>query len=240
MPPTPFAAGSVQRRATLSAAVLMSLACGLGDPAAFAAEKSGALVQDVVPVPGNEDVQGNVGSVPLAFHNENAFHRHRPDFVLLLCLRADHDTAAALRTACVRAVLPRLTTATRAALESPWFVTEPPPSFVVGAPAEPHAVLAGVPEDPDVRVDFAATKPLGSQAGEALAELATLIHQSAREVFLRPGDLAIVDNRVTMHGRSGFRPRYDGADRWLQRTFVCADLRRSRAFRPDDGYVLTG
>ncbi|WP_322767079.1 hypothetical protein [Frankia sp. Cr1] len=69
---------------------------------------------------GNEKIQGNVGSVPLAFHNENAFHLHCPDFVVLLYLRADHDAAAALRTACVRVVLPRLTAATRAALASRW------------------------------------------------------------------------------------------------------------------------
>jgi len=49
----------------------------------------------------------------------------------------------------------------------------------------------------------------------------------------------IVDNRVTVHGRTAFRPRYDGADRWLQRTFAVADLRRSRDHRPDDGYILT-
>ena len=48
----------------------------------------------------------------------------------------------------------------------------------------------------------------------------------------------MVDNRVTVHGRTAFRPRYDGRDRWLQRTFVAADLRRSREYRPGDGYVL--
>jgi L-asparagine oxygenase len=47
-----------------------------------------------------------------------------------------------------------------------------------------------------------------------------------------------VDNRVTVHGRTAFQPRYDGRDRWLQRTFALADLRRSRGYRPNDGYVL--
>jgi L-asparagine oxygenase len=41
-----------------------------------------------------------------------------------------------------------------------------------------------------------------------------------------------------VHGRTGFAPRYDGKDRWLQRTFVMNDLRRSRFQRPGDGYVL--
>ncbi|HWH01584.1 MAG TPA: TauD/TfdA family dioxygenase, partial [Pilimelia sp.] len=91
---TPMVAGSVQREATVAAALLLSVAAGLGDPAAFQPEKSGALVQDVVPVPGQEHVQGNVGSTQLSFHSENAFHQHRPDYVMLLCLRADRDGVA--------------------------------------------------------------------------------------------------------------------------------------------------
>lgn len=95
---TPAEADSVQREVSIPAAVLMMLAHGLGDPVAFMAEKAGALVQDVVPVKGEENVQGNSGSVLLNFHTENAFHDHRPDFVMLFCLRADHEGVAGLRT----------------------------------------------------------------------------------------------------------------------------------------------
>ncbi|WP_371784933.1 TauD/TfdA family dioxygenase [Streptosporangium subroseum] len=242
LPPTPVVNGSVQREATVPAALLMSIACGLGDPTSFASEKSGALVQDVVPVPGREDFQGNAGSVLLSFHNENAFHPHRPDFVLLICLRADHDGLAGLRTACVRTVLPLLSSGAREVLGSPQFVTAPPPSFGAGAgdATTPHPVLSGAPDDPDLRVDLAATEPLGPRAADALSELAELFDRTAQTFRLLPQDLVIVDNRVTVHGRTAFQPRYDGRDRWLQRTFVCADLRRSRAWRPGDGHVLTG
>ncbi|SDY48311.1 L-asparagine oxygenase [Amycolatopsis xylanica] len=236
---TPSVLGSVERSATVSAASLVLVACGLGDPAAFKAEKSGALVQNVVPVPGQEEMQGNSGSVLLSFHNENAFHEHRPDFVMLLCLRADPDRVAGLRTACIREVLPLLSTETREALFHEEFVTEPPPSFggSDGATA-PHAVLFGAEDDPDMRVDLAATTPLTPRAAAALAELGEAFASGASVTKLEPGDLAIVDNRVTVHGRTAFRPRYDGTDRWLQRTFVAADVRRSRDHRPGDGYVL--
>jgi L-asparagine oxygenase len=239
LPPTPTVPGSVQRTPTVPAAVLLMLACGLGDPAAFLAEKSGALVQDVVPVPGKEDFQGNAGSVLLMFHNENAFHEHRPDFVMLLCLRSDHDRVAGLRTVCIREALPLLADDTRDALFSPEFATKPPPSFGLASDGTPpHAVLTGDPDDPDLRVDFAATVGLTERASKALAELEQLFGKVAHTVCPLPGDLAIVDNRVTAHGRTAFRPRYDGVDRWLQRTFVLCDLRRSRPHRPDDGYVL--
>ncbi|HEV2781550.1 MAG TPA: TauD/TfdA family dioxygenase [Actinophytocola sp.] len=239
LPPTPSVDGSVQRLVTVPAAVLMLAACELGEPAAFLAEKSGALVQDVVPVPGKETFQGNAGSVRLSFHNENAFHQHRPDYVMLLCLRPDHDRVAGLRTVCAREVLPLLREETRRALFSEEFVTNAPPSFGAGGGATPaHAVLFGAPEDPDMRVDLAATRPLTARAGAALTELREVFDRAASTVLLTAGDLAVVDNRVAAHGRTAFRPRYDGADRWLQRTFVATDLRRSRDHRPHDGYVL--
>jgi L-asparagine oxygenase len=239
VPDTPTRDGSVQRTATVPAAVLMMFAAGLGDPASFRPEKSGALVQDVVPVPGKEEFQGNAGSVLLSFHTENAFHPHRPDFVMLSCLRADHEGVAGLRTACIRQVFDLLSAPTRDALFSAEFVTAPPPSFGAadGDPA-PHAALAGAADDPDLQIDFSATKPLTTRAGEAMDELQKLFADNAHTHYLAPGSLAIVDNRVTVHGRTAFEPRYDGRDRWLQRTFSLADFRASRGHRGGDGYVL--
>lgn len=238
LPPTPMVKGSVQHSPSLPAAMLLLFAAGLGDPAAFAAEKSGALVQDVVPVPGQERVQGNVGSVELTFHTENAFHPHRPDYVMLLCLRPDHEGVAELRTSCVRRVLPLLTPPTRAALGRPEYVTEAPPSFGPAGQGTAHAVLTGDPDDPDWCFDETATRAVTEEGRAALTELGEAVRRTYTCALLRPGDLAIVDNRVTLHGRSAFTPRYDGRDRWLQRTFAFSDLRRSRDHRPGDGTVL--
>ncbi|MCU7728832.1 TauD/TfdA family dioxygenase [Actinoplanes sp. KI2] len=236
---TPMVAGSVQREASVPAALLLMVAAGLGDPVAYLPEKSGALVQDVVPVPGQEAVQGNTGSIMLSFHIENAFHDHRPDYVMLLCLRADHERVAGTRTVSIREVLPMLGAETREALARPEFETAAPPSFGAGqAATEPHAVLMGAPEDPDLLIDFAATRPLTERAAAAIGALGEAFERVSVVANLAPGDLVIVDNRVTAHGRTSFTPRYDGRDRWLQRTFVAANLRRSRDRRPGDGYVI--
>ncbi|MET7380986.1 TauD/TfdA family dioxygenase [Streptomyces sp. NPDC005526] len=237
--PTPSTADSVQREASVSAAILLMAACGLGDPAAYLQEKSGALVQDVVPVPGREEFQGNAGSVLLSFHTENAFHEHRPDYVMLMCLRADHEGVAGTRTACVREVLDLLSPAARKTLSLPEFTTAAPPSFGAGCEgALHHPVLGGSWTDPDLRVDFAATRATTEEGATALTELGALFEQVSTASQLLPGDLVIVDNHVTAHGRTAFTPRYDGRDRWLQRTFALTALRRSRGQRPDDGYVL--
>jgi L-asparagine oxygenase len=238
---TPTVSGSVQRTASVPAAMLLLVTHLLGHPVAFRPEKNGALVQDVVPVPGSETFQGNEGSVLLSFHTENAFHDHRPDFVLLLCLRADHDRTASLRTASIRQTFTELDDDVRAVLARPDFVTAPPPSFASGPHAvEPlrHAILTGAPDDPDLLVDFAATTPSTARAAAAMGELRNRLVERALTHSLVPGDLAIVDNRVAVHGRSAFTPRYDGRDRWLQRSFAVQNLRRSRSHRPDDGHVL--
>lgn len=241
LPDTPMVSGSVQREATIPAGALMLVTSALGDPIAFRPEKSGAMVQDVVPVPGNEEFQGNEGSVLLDFHTENAFHPHRPDYVLLLCLRADHERVAGLRTVCIRQVHQLLGEDHREVLSRPEFVTSPPPSFGARTTQpQPHAVLSGAPDDPDMVVDFAATEPLTERAAAALHALQSLFGRHALTHHLVPGDLAIVDNSVTAHGRTGFTPRYDGRDRWLQRSFAARDLRRSLSHRPGDGHVLLG
>ncbi|MER5640562.1 TauD/TfdA family dioxygenase [Kitasatospora sp. NPDC002227] len=243
LPATPTVLGSVQRRPSVPAALLTMVACGLGEPLAYLAEKSGALVQDVVPVPGQETFHGNAGSVPLSFHTENGFHPHPPDYVVFLCLRADHDRTAGMRVAGIRQALPLLTPAGRQALFAAEFITTPPPSFGPGTttsePAvEPRPVLSGAAEDPDIRMAQLVTTPLTTRATAALAEFGRACEATARTLRLSPGDLVIIDNRVTVHGRTAFQPRYDGADRWLQRTYVTTDLRRSRDHRPDDGHVL--
>ncbi|MEV8530149.1 clavaminate synthase family protein [Streptomyces sp. NPDC052000] len=244
LPATPSVPGSVQRQATVAAAVLTMVACGLGEPLAYRAEKSGALVQDVVPVPGQETFHGNAGSVPLSFHTENGFHPHPPDYVIFLCLRADHDRIAGMRVAGIRQALPLLTPAARQALSAPEFITTPPPSFgpeaATSAPdIERRPVLSGAIEDPDIRMAQLVTTPLTPRATAALAEFGRACEATARTLRLTPGDLVIIDNRVTVHGRTAFHPRYDGADRWLQRTYVTTDLRRSRDHRPHDGHILT-
>jgi L-asparagine oxygenase len=41
---------------------------------------------------------------------------------------------------------------------------------------------------------------------------------------LETGDLLIIDNNKTIHGRKPFQPRYDGTDRWVQRMLIRKEL----------------
>ncbi|MFE1876530.1 TauD/TfdA family dioxygenase [Streptomyces sp. NPDC059496] len=239
LPATPVRPGSVRRSATVAGASIVAVMLQLGEVIAYRSEKSGALVQDVVPVPGHERQQSNAGSVELHMHTENAFHANRPHYVGLMCVRADPTGDARLCTASVRRALPHLSARSRQALSQERYITEPPPSFggLDGA-APSHAVLHGSAADPDVTVDFAATHPLDEEARQALTELRLLFQEQAHAHALRPGDLGILDNRLTVHGRTSFSPRFDGTDRWLHRVYAALDGRRTLADSEDGGAVL--
>jgi L-asparagine oxygenase len=238
--PTPTVQESVEREPTMAAAVIALVSLQLGEMAAFQSEKSGALVQNVVPVPGQENAQSNAGSTRLEMHVENAFHPSRPDYVSLFCLRNDHDGAAGLRVASIRRALELIPNDVQQVLFEPRFTTEAPPSFVDGGiHKSAHPILSGHVEDPNIRVDFTSTRGLDSQAAGAMARLADALFEVTDTMTLDPGDLVVVDNRLALHGRTAFTPRFDGKDRWLHRTFVHLDSRRSREFRAGNGNVLS-
>ncbi|MFE3071905.1 TauD/TfdA family dioxygenase [Streptomyces sp. NPDC059247] len=238
LPDTPTVPDSVERAATGPAATAMLLGQQLGDVFAFRDEKHGALVHNVVPVRSLARSQSNGGSVDLELHNENAFHPHRPDVIGLLCLRSDHEGRAGTLFSSVRKARVLLDDADIAVLREPRFVTEAPPSFRTGDAAVTHAVLGGSPDDPDIRVDFHATGALDAEAAAALRRLGGALAEVASELVLRPGDMAFLDNRVVVHGRTEFTPRYDGRDRWLHRVYVHLDGRRGLSHRVGPGPVL--
>lgn len=62
------------------------------------------------------------------------------------------------------------------------------------------------------------------EAAAALDELRAVVAERRREIVLSDGDLLIVDNTRCVHGRRPFQARFDGTDRWLQRSFVVASL----------------
>jgi L-asparagine oxygenase len=238
LPETPNVRESVERATTVPAVVAMLVGLQLGEVIAYREEKTGALVQNVVPVPGLEGTQSNAGSVPLEFHVENAFHPQRPDYVGLLCLRNDHAKRAGTLVTCIRQALPLLEETDRKVLHEPRFITAPPPSFHSGDRTMPHAVLSGNPEDPNICLDLNATTALDDEAREVMARLKQVLTDVSTSLVLQSGSMALIDNRLVLHGRTEFTPRFDGRDRWLHRVYVHLDNRRSRAYREGAGAVL--
>lgn len=238
LPPTPNVPDSVERGATAPAVTAMLLGQQLGEVIAYRDEKQGALVQNVVPVAALAKSQSNGGSVPLEFHTENAFHPDRPHYVGLLCLRPAHQHQVGTQVAAIRRAFPLISETDRRILHDARFVTTAPPSFGSADHSEPRPVLTGHADDPDLCVDFHATSPLDDEAARALVNLRTALDEVRADLVLGPGDMVFLDNRLVVHGRVAFTPRYDGNDRWLHRVFVHLDNRRTRSHRPENDSVL--
>ncbi|MEE6306178.1 TauD/TfdA family dioxygenase [Plantactinospora veratri] len=210
------------------------VASRLGDVISFADEKEGRLVQDVIPVRGAADRQENTGTSFMELHTEDGFHPFKPDFVTLLCLRSDHDGDARTVTGSARRIVSKLSADSLEVLRQPQFRIRIASSFAAGGTvghSQPLAVLSGPSTDPDLVADFHAMEPLTEPARRALDEFAAVVPQVVIGAVLAAGEMLVVDNRISVHGRSGFRARHDGHDRWLRRCFAVVDLRRSRAYR---------
>lgn len=238
LPDTPCIADSVERKATIPTSAIVLFSLSLGEMISYRAEKSGALIQNVVPVPGYEDTQTHAGSVLLEMHTENAYLEHFPDYVSLLCVREDVTGDAQFCVSSLRDALPLLSPDTIQVLYEPIFSSRPPRPFISVKNLRSHAVLSGDIEDPNLSVDFADTIALDRRGDSALDELREALMKTMNYYQLKVGDLVIVDNRVTVHGRTPYVPSYDGTDRWLQRIFTHLDNRRTRVARKNNGHVL--
>ena len=232
----------------VSELTLLAVAGRLGQPVGYAPEHGGQIVQNLLPTAADAGRQTSTSSgVDLEFHTETAFHPHRPRYLLLLCLRGEPSARTLLTS--IRHVIDRIPDHLRQVLRQPRFRTSVDESFrrvgVSGpgdAPPRPHvtdpmAVLTGTDEAPTFIFDADLMVGLDPEANEALACLDELVRRHHVAVALEPGDLLVVDNAVAVHGRSSFPARFDGTDRWLQRTFVVPDLAASAAERR--GRVIT-
>jgi hypothetical protein len=215
---------------------LAMTACALGEPFAYAQEKRGNLYQNVVPTRENADKLSSESSVILLdYHTEAAFHPFKPDYVLLLCLRQDHEARARTSNAGIRMALPLLSLQDRWELQQRQFRTGVDFSF--GSPNMEQgngpllSVLGGNPYDPELTYDLDLMVAETDAGNRALWSLRRAVAEVGSYVALTEGDLLVVDNRRAVHARSEFTPRYDGWDRWLQRMCVTRDLGLSGAWR---------
>lgn len=239
LPPTPDDPLMAQKPDLGSEFALLTVARVLGRPVGYLPEHGGDVVQNISPTKRNADRQVSTSSKSmLEFHTEAAFHPHRPRYLLLLCLRGDPSAATTLCS--IAGVLETLSPRSRAVLCQPRFTTGIDESYAGGrseARSIHRPVLHGDPDSPKLWLDADLMRGTDPVAQEALDELARLVREHATAVTLKAGDLLVVDNDLAVHGRTPFKPRFDGTDRWLQRTFVIADHTAADGSR--DGRVIT-
>jgi len=239
IPTTPSSPIEATSKTLHSEFVLLAVARCLGQPVGYRPEHNGSLVQNIVPVRGTEGSQISTSSrVELQFHTETAFHPFRPRYLLLLCLRGDPQ--AGTLVASIYDIVERLSPSDLEVLRQKRFRTAVDESFLNGAPSglgEAQPILFGSESDWTFVYDADLMVGIDSAAQDVLERLALAVRKSSRSVVLDAGDLLVVDNNVAVHGRTPFVARFDGTDRWLQRTFVVSDLSPSAGDRV--GRIIT-
>ena len=241
IPMTPATPVTPSAKCGTSELVLLAVARHLGEPVGYAPEHGGRIVQNIVPVQTSADRQVSTSStVMLEFHTETAFHPHKPHYLLLLCLRGDAGAATTLCS--VASALELLTAEVIATLREPRFRTRPDASFLTDpatlgdfGPAAP--ILTGSTERPTFTFDADLMIGIDLEAQAAIEALRRAVKVAHVSVVLEAGDLLVIDNHAAVHGRTPFAARYDGTDRWVQRTFVVDDLAASANDR--SGRVIT-
>jgi alpha-ketoglutarate-dependent taurine dioxygenase len=248
IPPTPATSIIDDSVTPDSVKVLREYGSILGYPVSYVQEQNGRLIQNLVPVHKTEYQQISTSSkVELEMHTESSFHPFRPSYVLLLCLRGDE--AVATTYADDFDIVPKLSNEAISILQKKWFTTQIDQSFRSDGQPDVHIhtpILEKTNTDWmvwKITYDSWFMKAVGdgsdesrSQAERALQEMRDAVNSSTKEVVLKTGDLLVINNDCTVHGRKPFQPRYDGTDRWVQRMLVIRDMPPSEHI---DGHVIT-
>lgn len=202
---------------------LHTYASRYGFPISYAQEQGGNMVQNIFPTQKTEMQQISTSSkTELGLHTETAFHPYKPTAVLLLCLRGDPQ--AVTTYAYVDEIVKHTTPTMLATLAQPWFITSIDESFRTLNEPDMELVCSVLREEVcesnllyEITYDEALMKGMNDQAKEALGHLKEAIKKCTREIVLDTGDLLVINNKTTIHGRRPFQARYDGTDRWVQR-----------------------
>ena len=213
--------GTVAQRAAL---LLVGVMVMFGEPFNYASLWGGRLVQNLIPVRGKEFMQTSQSSSGmLDWHVEDGFREDRCDYAGLLCLRGDPAGASQYAQAKDLKLWPDLA----AILREPRFHVRPDPAHDLATEVTPRrlAVLTGPESAPEIVYDTHHISPIDDAdiaAATALRDLHACLDEVHMSHVMTRGDLLIFDNKRVVHARTPFTARFDGTDRWLMRTMVCA------------------
>lgn len=217
----------------------------LGDAVGWSTQQDGKLVHNIVPIAGDEHKQvGSSTLTKLWWHTEEAFHPCRCDYLGLLCLR--NTEKAATTYASINSL--KLAAKTREILFGNYYSIYPDSSHLdagkqgavlkdgilrLNESPDKIPVLFGHHEHPYLCIDpyYMEQNIVEEEAKLALQEIIDEIDRNLKSVVLKAGDLLLIDNYRTVHGRDAFKADYGGNGRWLKRVNITRDLRKSRRLR---------
>jgi L-asparagine oxygenase len=224
VPPTPITPFIDDDLTPIATDVLLSAAASFGMAISYIQEQNGKLIQNIVPTHKTEYGQISTSSKnDLYLHTEAAFHPYKPSHVMLLCLRGDDSAGTTI--ASVNEIMKYLDDETISILQMPIFSTGIDESFMNGKNNDFRLITEVLRRNEHevehmqwtMTFDWQLMCGENEEANEALEKFKDAVSKSIETIYLKSGDLIIIDNRRAVHGRTKFQPRYDGTDRWLKR-----------------------
>jgi L-asparagine oxygenase len=230
-------------RATPLAKIQALFMSVISDLISYEAECDGALFQDVVPTKSMAQLQTSMGSAELEIHTEQAFSKLRPDFLSLSCLRGDPEAKTYIMP--VQSILQNVSNEEQGWLREPLWYSGVDVSFKLngqefleGDVRGPMSILSADLEDPHLVFDQDLMYGVTEDSQHMIDKIVDIYYKERLTHVFVPGDIVIIDNRRSVHGRSTYHPKYDGKDRFLIRCFGIIDMKRTEYARPSESRMI--
>jgi len=178
--------------------ILWNTAVRLGKPLAYLGERNGKIIHDIKPFHGYENTKTSKGSnVAIGLHTEMAFHKVRPKYVLLFCIRNFFTHTYFLSH---EDIVKKLHPITKKILKKPDFCIHPPQSFLLSYPLQWNPILINPFQL--VMANHCDIEFRDVDAKKAYENLREVSESNKNSFILRSGDLWIINNEAIVHGRS--------------------------------------
>ncbi|MCE3269094.1 MAG: clavaminate synthase [Burkholderiales bacterium] len=100
------------------------------------------------------------------------------------------------------------------------------------------SILFGSEDNPMVFYDDEYVVGITPIVQALLNKFRELLHKHMIKIFLKPGEMLIIDNYKSVHGCTSFKAQYDGYYRWLQRLLILRDLSLNQKILNNNGRIL--
>ncbi|MBJ7312505.1 TauD/TfdA family dioxygenase [Rugamonas sp. CCM 8940] len=227
------------------------LAAALGDIFGWRTQENGRFLRHIVPIPKERNEQlGGSSSTTLVWHNEEAFHEFRSDFLAILCYRNEEQAETILSyignlhipddkwrilSAPRFLILPDKSHLPDQNVSAHWRLDDHAFEHIQRMHSDPRPVpaLSGARDKPFIQVDEAFMRAADGdeEAAQAFDWLLREFDAKKLGVVMEPGDMLWIDNKRAVHGRSIYQPNYGPRHRWLRRVNVTLSLRASLPYR---------